>query len=316
MDFPLISVVMPSFNHRPYVQAGIDSVLNQTYPNVELLIVDNNSTDGTKEIVSSIRHERVRYFPVCNDAIIAASRNVGIAHSRGEFVAFIDSDDAWHPEKLKDQLPHLANPSVSCVGTLCEPTGNVHYYQDHVSIQGSPYRDYGYSQVCLANPVMTSSLLARKRDILAVGGFDEDPDLRFIEDWDLWIRLARLGAVRVLSRRLLLYRVARSAGRGGAKLKCLKIFKKQRSLGIIDEGLYRSACGNVYVEAGLLCLQSGEPLGVRYMLKGLLHCRGWFNHLRATVSLALFLVPLGPRRRLIELLYRLRTHWTGHRASV
>lgn len=307
---PVVTVIMPSFNHRPYVQAAVDSVLNQTYPDVELVIVDNTSTDGTWEYVSSIRDPRVSAFSVRNDALIAASRNYGLTKARGEYVAFIDSDDAWHPEKLAEQLPHLADEAVSCVSTNFTPTGDVAYCQNRLSFGAGGFRDFDYTEIALGNPVMTSSLLARRKDIVAAGGFDEDLDLRFIEDWEFWLRLSRRGRIRVLSRPLLLYRVARKTGRGDFKLKSLKIFDKHRRLGYLDDRLRARARGNILVDAGRSCLEADDRRGIGFLWEGLIHCQGSFNRLRALFALALFAVPVALRRRLIEGLYWIRGRLT------
>ena len=303
---PVVTVIMPSFNHRPYVQAAVDSVLNQTYPDVELVIVDNTSTDGTWEYVSSIRDPRVSAFSVRNDALIAASRNYGLAKARGEYVAFIDSDDAWRPEKLPERLPHLADASVSCVSTNFAPTGDVAYCQNRLSFGAGGFRDYDYEQIALANPVMTSSLVARKKDLVAAGGFDEDLDFRFIEDWEFWLRLSRQGRVRVLARPLLSYRVARKTGRGDFKLKSLKIFDKHSRLGYLDGRLRSRARGNILVDAGRACLEADDRRGIGLLWEGLVHCHGSFNRIRAIAALALFAVPAALRTRLIEGLYRIR----------
>ncbi len=297
---------MPSYNHRPFVQAAVDSVLHQTYPHVELVIVDNSSTDGTWEIVSSIRDSRVRSFAVRNDALIAASRNYGLERANGEFVAFIDSDDAWHEEKLAVQLPHLADSAISCVSTNFVPTGDVDYCFHHLSFGAMGYRDYGYREIALANPVMTSSVLARKKDLLDAGGFDEHLDFRFIEDWELWLRMSRQGNIRVLARPLLRYRIARKTGRGDFKLKCLRIFEKHRRLGYLDDALHVRVKGNCLVDAGRACLESDDRRGVAFLWGGFIHCEGLSNRMRAMVALALFILPLAARKCWIERLYRTR----------
>lgn len=309
----LISVILPSCNARPFVRAAVDSVLHQTYPNVELVIVDNSSNDGTWEIVSSIRDSRVRSFSVRNDALISASRNYGLQKARGEFVAFVDHDDAWHNEKLESQLPHLADAGISCVSTNFLPMGDVVHCHNHLSFGTADYCDYGYREMALFNPVMTSSLLARKNGLLAAGGFDEHPDFRFIEDWELWLRMSRQGRIRVLARPLLNYRVARKTGRNNVniKLNSLKIFDKHRRLGYLDEALHSLVRGNCLVDTGRACLESDDRRGVAFLLEGLARCEGILNRMRALAALALFALPLGARQRLIETIQQVRWRVLG-----
>ncbi|MBA7530747.1 UDP-Glc:alpha-D-GlcNAc-diphosphoundecaprenol beta-1,3-glucosyltransferase WfgD [subsurface metagenome] len=100
---PLISVVMPTYNHGRFIGDAINSVLNQTYRNLELIIIDNFSEDNTEKIVTSYKDDRIKYLKFKNNGVIASSRNYGIKHSRGEYIAFLDSDDVWLPEKLEKQ---------------------------------------------------------------------------------------------------------------------------------------------------------------------------------------------------------------------
>ncbi len=101
----LVSIVMPSYNTGRYIKATIESVLSQTYPHWELLIVDDCSTDNTDDIVRSfLSDERIRYMKNETNSSAAVSRNRALREAKGRFVAFLDSDDLWHPEKLERQL--------------------------------------------------------------------------------------------------------------------------------------------------------------------------------------------------------------------
>src|SRR3989304_8476363 len=100
MKQPLVSVIMPTYNHARFIGEAIGSVLNQTYPNLELIIIDNYSEDNTEEIVSSYKNQRVKYFKFRNHGVIAASRNYGMRHAQGDYIAFLDSDDLWEPTKI------------------------------------------------------------------------------------------------------------------------------------------------------------------------------------------------------------------------
>lgn len=100
----MVSIVMPSYNTAQYIGDSIRSVLAQTYTNWELLIVDDCSTDDTDAVVASFRDDRIRYFKNPSNSGAAVSRNKALREARGRWIAFLDSDDLWHPEKLERQL--------------------------------------------------------------------------------------------------------------------------------------------------------------------------------------------------------------------
>ena len=103
-DFGLVSIVMPSYNSENYIKASIESVLNQTYPKWELLIVDDCSTDKTVEIIKSFKDERIKFFENDKNSGAAVSRNKALCEATGHWIAFLDSDDLWLPTKLEEQL--------------------------------------------------------------------------------------------------------------------------------------------------------------------------------------------------------------------
>lgn len=103
----LVSVIMPSFNTGKYIKQSIESVMAQTYQNWELLIVDDCSTDSTDEIISSISNERIRYFKNEHNSGAAVSRNRALREAKGKWIAFLDSDDLWMPDKLEKQIAFM-----------------------------------------------------------------------------------------------------------------------------------------------------------------------------------------------------------------
>ena len=96
----LISVIIPTFNSEKYIQQCISSVLNQTYENYEIIVVDNNSTDSTVSIIKSFNSDKIKIIYVFNNGNISISRNLGIKNSIGSWIAFLDSDDFWEKNKL------------------------------------------------------------------------------------------------------------------------------------------------------------------------------------------------------------------------
>ena len=98
---PLISIIIPNFNHAKYISRAIDSVINQTFKNWEIIIVDNHSTDESDQIIEPYLCDNIRLLKIHNNGIIASSRNLGILHSRGDWIAFLDADDWWMKNKLE-----------------------------------------------------------------------------------------------------------------------------------------------------------------------------------------------------------------------
>ena len=109
---PLVSVIMPTYNHAKFIGKAIGSVLNQTHKNLELIIIDNYSVDNTEEIVKSFNDHRIKYIKFMNNGVIAASRNNGLKIAKGEWVCFLDSDDWWYPKKLETVQEYTSGSDI------------------------------------------------------------------------------------------------------------------------------------------------------------------------------------------------------------
>jgi len=189
---PLVSVIMPTYNHAKFIGKAIDSVLSQTYKNFELIIIDNYSEDDTEKIVASYEDDRITYLKFRNNGIIAASRNHGIKHSHGDYIAFLDSDDIWYPEKLS---------LVKSIFKRYSDVDIVHHSEMEVCSDGRK-RILNYGQVkqpaytdllFVSNKVSTSATVVRRELAVEVGGFSEDMDFNSAEDYDFWLKLAKAG---------------------------------------------------------------------------------------------------------------------------
>ena len=199
---PTVSVVIPAHNKGSTIIPAIESVLHQTFSDLEIIVVDDGSTDDTRDRVKGFRH-RVRYIHQ-ERAGVSAARNRGIEESRGEFVSFLDGDDLWLPRKLELQLAALKREThinaVQCSAYLVNNSLKV------VDARlCSPAQDTLLDFLLFRNlPGFGSTLLARRSCIEALGGFGTD--LVILEDWDMACRLARSGALRSLPDFLVLYR--------------------------------------------------------------------------------------------------------------
>ncbi|WP_258101663.1 glycosyltransferase family 2 protein [Marinoscillum pacificum] len=112
---PLISVIIPTYNRERYILEAVNSVLSQTYGNIELIVVDDGSTDQTKELIGSVRDPRLDYYRIDHIGHISSVRNIGLERCGGEYIAFLDSDDVWKRDKLAKQLNYLNQTEANAV---------------------------------------------------------------------------------------------------------------------------------------------------------------------------------------------------------
>ncbi len=205
---PKASVVLTTYNRQQLVQETIDSVLRQTYRDRELIVVDDGSTDGTERALSDRYGSEIRYIYQENQGESVA-RNRGIDLARGDYVAFIDSDDLWHTNKLKRQMEIAeANPSLGLVSTQAYFI-NYHGLKLQRPPEGSNREStvITWAHLVLDNVVSGggSSALVLKECLDRTGGFDNT--IRFGEEWDLWIRIAHDYLVYEIPEPLVYYRL-------------------------------------------------------------------------------------------------------------
>jgi len=187
MHKPLVSVILPTFNRAYIVKRAIDSVLDQRYKNLELIIIDDCSTDNTKKVVQSYSDKRVKYIVNAHNLGGAGSRNEGIKIAKGAFIAFQDSDDEWLPQKLEEQISILDQSPDEIGAIYC----NFHSASDqkiHIYHSSKKEGDI-HQELLVANFITLPSLVVRKQSLKIVGLFD--PDLPRLQDWDLLLRLSQ-----------------------------------------------------------------------------------------------------------------------------
>ncbi len=200
-----ISVIIPAYNAEKTIQETIESVLEQTLSDFEIIIIDDGSQDATVDIISTFSDFRIKAFSYAN-AGACVSRNRGFTHSVGEFIAFLDADDLWKPDKLKSQLQALEN----------NPKADVAYsWSDCIDEESKFLRRGGYSrasgdvypQLLLLNFLENgSNPLIRRQAITDIGGFDES--LPAGQDWDFYLRLAINRKFVLVPRKQILYRAS------------------------------------------------------------------------------------------------------------
>ncbi|MBX3012079.1 MAG: glycosyltransferase [Caldilineaceae bacterium] len=222
---PLVSVIIPTYNRADLIQKTLDSVLAQTYPQIELIVVDDGSTDNTEQVVGEYDNGSVQYIRKANGGE-ASARNWGIRAAKGKYIACLDSDDLWQPLKLAHQVAALEQSQaawVYCDAELFDgATGKVIglYSQQHYPYQGSIA-----PKLLLDDFIACPSPLIRRDVFERVGYFNESNILRMRSDWEMWLRIAACYSVVYLSQALARYRV--HAGSASQQEDVLKLHQSQ-----------------------------------------------------------------------------------------
>ncbi len=187
---PTVSVIIPTYNRAHLIGRAIQSVLNQTYQDFEIIVVDDGSTDNTEEVMKRFNDERIKYIKHEQNKGEAAARNTGIKIARGEYIAFQDSDDEWLPEKLEKQIKVFENASskvgVVYTGFWRIKNGKKTYIP---SSKITPKEGDIHNILLEGNFIGGPVTLIKKECFERAGMFDEE--LPLLTDWEMWIRLSK-----------------------------------------------------------------------------------------------------------------------------
>ena len=179
-----VSIVIPAYNAEPCLLETLESALSQTYPAHEILVIDDGSKDRTEEIARSFG-DRVRYIKQQNQGI-AGARNTGIREATGDWIAFLDHDDLFLPEKIEREVAELEkNPELVVVYSAF-----TYFYSDGTTkLQPAfPARQL-WPTLRYKTPILPSTSIIRRSALEEIGYFNPSPRVRMIDDWDLWFRL-------------------------------------------------------------------------------------------------------------------------------
>lgn len=201
-----VSVIIPTHNRAKFLDSAVTSVLNQTFQDFEIIIVDDASTDDTPQVVRQFKDERIKYIRHEANQGGSSTRNTGIANSSGEYIAFLDDDDEWLPKKLKLQVELMENSPPDVGGV----------YTGHTNIDSSSGKRVGvwipqkrgniFHELFTGNWVgTTSSVLLRKECFEKAGLFDKN--LPSFQDYDMWIRISKLFEFEYIKEPLVKYSV-------------------------------------------------------------------------------------------------------------
>lgn len=243
---PLVSVVIPVYNSAKYITETILSVLRQTYKNVEILAIDDASTDNSVEVIKSLaeKNSNLRLFHSPGAGRPSVPRNIGINNARGEFIAFLDSDDIWQDNKLAVQVDFLRqHPQIPLVYTASKTFGSVSIFSPFYEVLPLPSKAFITRKEFIerGNSITCSSVLTRRELLLKENGFDEDPEMR-VEDYDLWIRLSSCGDFGFIPAITVHYRIHENQFSGNWKEKSerLRYLAEKRGLPIAEYKMIRN----------------------------------------------------------------------------
>lgn len=192
---PTITIVMPTYNHANFLGKALQSLIDQTYKEWEVIIIDNHSTDSTDEVIKKFNDPRIRNYKITNHGILAKSRNLGIKVSRGNWIAFLDSDDWWTADKLEVCFKEM-NDKVDLMYHNLQVI-----YQSKLSskkiykgrkLYNPILNDLLISGIKYGNAIAQSSVIVRKSLLLKIGGIDENINLVGSEDYNTWLRIAEI----------------------------------------------------------------------------------------------------------------------------
>ena len=211
----LVSVIMPSYNTARFIKEAIESVLNQTYQNFEIIIVDDCSTDNTDEVIAAITDERIKYIKNQKNSGAAISRNRALREARGKWIAFLDSDDVWLPEKLEKQIAFM------------EENG----YQFSYTAYGEMDEESNLTGVCVTGPKKITKTgmynycwpgcLTVMYDADAIG-LIQIADLKKNNDYAMWLKAIRKANCYLLNEKLAKYRIRSGSISHHFKIKLIK----------------------------------------------------------------------------------------------
>lgn len=209
---PLFSVVIPAYNAAAFIEATLDSVRKQTFLEFEIIVVDDGSRDGTKDVVDRwlAKHGLAGRCIRQENARIAGARNTGLRAAAAEYIALLDHDDFWHPEKLAMTAAVFeANPDAVLVGHHINVVKDGRLMKT-ARMGPATARMYEYL-LFTGNVVSPSAAVFRRDEAIRIGGFRENPSFNTVEDYDFWLRISHRGRFVFIDRALSDYSVVENS---------------------------------------------------------------------------------------------------------
>ena len=287
-----VSVIIPTYNRSSYLVEAIDSVMSQTYKACEVLVIDDGSSDDTREAVN--RYAGGISYIYQDNKGPSAARNNGIRNAKGDLIAFLDSDDIWHPEKLEKQVAvFVENPSVGLIATgyvdidtRYEPIKSIVLTSNEINC--------AKRKELYKNFFATSSVMVQKTCFYKAGLFNEE--LHFAEDWEMWIRILEYYSFDYIPELLMQYRVhpinitSTSLQKNMIDwMKVIDMHSGNRSL-IEDAILRRKRISWLHLNHAIIYRNNDIQLEILFMVKSILSWPIWFPRRYSTLLKTLWRV--------------------------
>lgn len=259
----MISVVIPTYNREKLIERAIRSVMNQTYKDIEIIVIDDASTDNTEQVVKNIKYSNIKYFKQNENGGACRARNRGIKESNGDYIAFLDSDDEWDKNKLERQITFLKEKKADIV--VC----NYYYSKNNKKSIAINRKNeiISYDELLYSNCITTGAILSKK-NIFENIYFDES--MPRYQDWDLVLRIAQTYDIYFINQPLLtLYFQETSITNSTSKQKKYdaleKIFIKNKEQ--LEKN--KKALAHIYWSMGMYSLFTDHE-NKKYLKKGLI----------------------------------------------
>ena len=240
-----VSIMVLTFNRSKLLKETIDSILNQTFKDFEIIVVDNYSSDNTEEIINSYNDIRIRYFKNRNNGLLSINRNFAIKKSKGEFIAICDDDDLWFPQKLEKQLLEFNKDKE--IGLVCTNGFIFNNMGLQKKMNKSKTKYISLKDLLKGNTIICCSVMIKKSFLDNVGIFDESKEIFTAEDYELWLRISKKHKIKYIDTVLVKYRLHNNALQNTylTEKNTLKIFynvyKKLLYKKIIDNKTYKKS---------------------------------------------------------------------------
>jgi len=257
---PAVSVLLPVFNGAQCIREAVESILTQTFRNFELLVVDDGSTDGTRELLDSIEDPRIRVLPNEGNRGLPYSLNRGLSEARAPLIARMDSDDVSLPQRLAAQVDYLAaNPRIGACGSWVETFGD-----GDGEVWAYPESPQDVKAGLLFRPTLAHPSVMLRKAVFGETGLCYDPEFRSSEDYDLWARAAECVLLANVPEVLLRYRLPPPAANKDVIKESYADKVRQRLLQDLglkpspEEQALHAAIGRCEAGPGVLWLQRAE----------------------------------------------------------
>ena len=287
---PKVSVIIPTYNRSQFLKVAISSVLNQTFQDYEIIIIDDASTDKTQEVVAGFEEKRIKYIRQIQNKGEAVTRNTGIQNSEGEYIAFLDDDDEWLPKKLALQVKILENspPRTGLIYTATFLYDNINNKLVEDRLRFSSHRGNVYHALMKRNFVgAASSVLIKRKCVEKIGLFDTA--IAYGLDYDYWIRISKQFDFDCIAESLVKYRIHNSRLSSNIELRAqgAQDLAKKYGKTIISNKYWRS----IYIDLGVTLCNKGEMRkGINALLRSI-----WYYPLKKCNYFYFAIALFGPK---------------------